>query len=72
MAVFDLSQFSGSINVQAGGIALFPKKSWVMLQNMHALQASHMVEVDCTIIIDLQNLSQVGSGMVFFFLALMG
>ena len=37
---------------------------------MHALQASHMVEVDCTI--DLQNLSQVGSGMVFFFLALMG
>ena len=36
-----------------------------MLQNMHALQASHMLEVDCTI--DLQNLSQVGSGMVFFF-----
>jgi len=52
------------MNVQADGIALFPKKLWIVLQNTHALQASHIVEVDCTI--DLQNLSQVGSGMVFF------
>ena len=39
-SVFDLPQLSGSFNVQDGGIALFPEKNMIALQNTPALQAT--------------------------------
>ena len=39
-SVFDSPQLSGSFNVQDGGIALFPGKIMIALQDTPALQAT--------------------------------
>ena len=39
-SVFDTPQLSGSFNVQDGGIALFPEKIMIALQDKPALQAT--------------------------------
>ena len=38
-SVFDSPQLSDSFNIQDGGIALSPQKSWIRLQNTPTLQA---------------------------------